>query len=94
MPRFYNSSKQFITPATLIATNNTSYWGVTPDTSFNSGWISANCTLLKAQNASDTVAYVRFIFKHGTDDSSFNLDTLKTLTLTLGGTTYKLDGTK
>ena len=64
VPRFYNSSKQFITPATLIATNNDSYWGITPDTSFNGGWISANCTLLKAQNASDTVAYVIFIFKY------------------------------
>lgn len=93
VPRFYNSNKEFITPATLHTTS-TNYWGVSPDTSFNNGWISDDCTLTKAENSSDTVAYVRFIFKHGTDDSSFSIDTLKGLTLVLDGTTYKLDGTK
>ena len=93
VPRFYNSNKEFITPATLHTTS-VNYWGVSPDTSFDNGWISNDCTVTKAENASGEVAFVRFVFKHGTDDSSLNIDTLKGLTLVLNGTTYKLDGSK
>ena len=91
--RFYDADKNIITPSTMHTTSG-SYWGISPDTSFDNGWISNDCTVTKAENASGEVAFVRFVFKHGADDSSFNIDTLKGLSLVLNGTTYKLDGSK
>ena len=91
--RFYDADKNILTPSTMHTTSG-SYWGISPDTSFDNGWISNDCTVTKAENASGEVAFVRFVFKHGTDDSSLNIDTLKGLSLVLNGTTYKLDGSK